>query len=185
VPRTTSNFADALVIINDANNKYITRKIITKHNVGKKSIEFRKGEEDIRPGARLNLLIVHSEGASVFSGRMDIVHRGLCEVALFGERPRGARSSERHPLNNDAAITAFIVNSKQESLPSPLGVTIENLSTTGVLIRTLAESLPPGVVLQIALSINGKNTVLYGKVVRGQRNDDSTYSFGCQLIFLK
>jgi len=181
----TGNYTDSLVVVYDENDNFITKKIITGHNTSKKFIEFQKGEEDIKPGTRLHLVIVHSEGVSVYNGKLSIVFKGSCEISLFGERPRDARGSERHALNIDAIVTAFIVNSRQEPLSVPLFITIENISTTGVLVKTIANRFELGTILQVEFSINDKTTILYGKVVREQRHDDITYSFGCQLVFRK
>jgi len=148
-------------------------------------IEFPKGDDDFKAGARLNLLIIHPDGASEFQGKLNFVQQDTCEVALYKERQRDARGSERRTLNIDAAVTAFIVNARQVMLPTPTQVVIKNISTAGVLLETLTERLPAGVVLQIEFSIKGENSIIYGKVVREQRHEDLSYSFGCQLIFLE
>jgi len=178
-------FADSLVVIYDNDNNYITKTIITAHEKKENYIEIAEGLESLKTGARLNLLIVHSDGVSEFGGTLSAVRKGVFEISLFGERQRDARGAARHTLEAEAIIKDMIIKSKRYTLREPAKVTIENISATGVFLTSPEVRFVIGAVVQIEVEIHGKQTILHGKVVREQQRGDGTYSFGCQLIFLK
>ena len=179
------SFTDALVVFYDNKNNFISKTIVTEHDKQTNYIEISEGLEDVRVGTRLSLLIVHSDGASEFGGILKRVRSGRYEVSLFSERQRDARASVRHTLRSPAVIHSLVVNSKQQMLSSPAEITIVNISTSGVLLHSQALHFPIGCVLQVEFNVNGKNTIIYAKIVREQQDDDGSFNFGCQLIFLK
>jgi len=186
----SGNFVDSLVVIYDNENNYIAKTIITGHNKNEQYIEVVGGLESVKTGTRLHLLIVYQDGCSEFGGTLSGVHKGVggrldvFEISLFGERPRDARGAVRHTLNSSAIIREVVVNSKRYALREPVNITIINISTTGVLIMSPELRFVMGSMLRIEVDIHGKETILLGKVVREQRHDDGTHSYGCQLVFL-
>jgi len=180
------HFTDALVVIYDKNNNLITKTIVTGHDRGEMYIEVTEGLENVRPGTRLHLLIIHSNGASEFGGTLKSVRQGIYEIPIFGERRRGAaRGATRYALNAKASIRDITINSETVTLSDPIQVTIENISKTGLLFKSPELRFILNAAAQIEFDVNGRNTVLIGRVVREQRNEDSTYSFGCRLVFLR
>ena len=185
MPYTMGNFTDSLVVIYDSENNYITKTVITAHNKLGMLIEVAEGLANVRLGTRLNLMIIHADGVSEFGGILKSWHSDIFEIGLFNERSRRKRSATRHTPNISAVIHSMIVGTTQEMLRSPMNVTIENMSTTGVLIRSPLAQLPVGAILQIELKISGRSVVLHGKVLREQENDDTSFGYGCKLMFLK
>ena len=181
----SGHLTDSLVVIYDVNGVFLTKTIVTSHDKSAKLIEVAEGLDNVKIGARFHLLIVHPDGASEFGGTLRGSRKGVFEIAIFGEKQRGARGSTRHNLNTSAMIREITVNSKRETLETPVNVIIENISTTGVLINSKEMRFSAGSVLQIEFTIQGKNTLLIGKVVREQLKDDGSYCYGCQLLFLK
>jgi len=179
------SFTDSLVVIYDNDGYFITKTMVTGHNRHEMYIEVTDGLEYIKPGSRLRLLIIHSAGASEFGGALKQIRQGIYELSLFGERPRSARGTSRHALNSSAFVSEIIINSEKVALAEPASIIIENISTTGVLVRSPELQFILGVTLQIEFSINGRSTIVYGKTVREQLNADKTYSYGCRLVFLK
>jgi len=182
--KSLSHFTDALVVIHDNENNFITQTIVTGHDRSEMYIEIAEGMENVKPGTRLHLLIIHPDGASEFGGTLKCVRQGIYEIPIFGERRRGARGAVRHPLNADAQIKEIVVNSETVSLADPVQVTIENISKTGILFKSPDLRFIVDVVPQIELNVRGRDTLLRAKIVREQQNSDDSYSFGCQLVFL-
>jgi len=180
----TGSFKDAIAVIHDSNNNFIAKTTITAHDKKTMIIEIDDKMENVKTGTRLNLLIIHSSGASDFSGTLRKSGFGTCEISLFGERERKGRSAVRHTLNIPATIKDLMIKDKQESFREPLQVTIENLSTTGTLVRSPLGGFEKGYILQIEFNINGKDAIIYGEVIREQKNKNMTFSYGCKLIFL-
>jgi len=181
----SGHFTDALVVIYDNENNFITQTIISGHNRGEMYIEITEGMENIKPGTRLHLLIIHSDGASEFGGTLKSVRQGIYEIPIYGERKREARGSTRHKMNAGALIKEITVDDETITLRDPVDITIEDISKTGILFKSPNLRFIVSVVPQIKVNVNGKETILYAKVVREQKNPDETFSFGCQLVFLK
>ena len=179
-----SNFSDALVFIYDKSNKLITETTITGHNRNEMYIEVAKGLENVKPKTHLQLLIIHSSGASELSGALKSVRQGIYEISIFGERHREVRTSVRRALNASAVISDMIVDAESERLEAPIQVTIENLSTTGILLKTNATRFEMGAFLSIEFTLHGKNVVLFGEILREQIQDGDTFKYGCKLYFL-
>ena len=179
-----SQFTDALVFIYDKNNNLITKTRITGHNRGEMYIEVEKGLENIRLKTRLQLLIIHPNGVSELSGFLKSVRQGVFEISVFGERQRDVRTSVRHTLNASAIISDMVRESEPEKLAEPKQIVIENLSTTGILLRTKTLHIEKGTYLQIEFKLHGKDVILFSEVVREQVIDDDTCKYGCKLHFL-
>jgi len=181
--KTPDLYTDSLVIIYDSANNYITRTSITAHDKREMIIEVSGNLEHIHTGTRLNLLIIHSNGVSEYGGVLQRGQRGTLEITLFGERKRESRHSSRLPLNAPAVIKTLVVNSVEEKLPAAQQVIVENISSTGILIRSPRVRFVAGSVLQIEFTMNEVDAILYGRVIREQRNKDNSFNYGCQLVF--
>ena len=180
------NFKNCSIIIYDNNNNYITKTIITEHNKRENVIEISENLRNIdKEISRLNVLIIHGEGAVEFSGTLRESRYDTSTVALYNERQREVRASIRHTLNSPAVIKSLISESGQMSFSPPLNMIIENISATGVLMKSHIEHFALGSIFEIHANIHGKNVVLYGSVVRKQMNADNTVRYGCKLIFIK
>ncbi|MCL2151426.1 MAG: PilZ domain-containing protein [Oscillospiraceae bacterium] len=181
--KSLTNFTDSLVIIRDNGNNLITETIVTGYNRDEMYIEVTEGMENVKPGARLRLLIIHPDGVSEFSGTLKYSRQGIYEIPIFGEQTRGARATARYPLNADALIKEMVVNSEKVSLRDPIQVSLENISKSGIFIKSPEIRFINDVVLWIEFNVKGKEMVLNAKVVREQKNNDNSYSYGCQLVF--
>jgi len=179
------NFQDCPVIIYDSDDRYITKAIITEHDKRDMSIEISDALEYIDQGSRLNVLIIQSGVAVEFSGRPRRVRSGRREIALFNERQRRPRAYTRHKINAPAVINSFITPAGQQPFSPPLEIIVENISSTGVLIKAPHGYFGLNSLLEIDVNIQGKDVILFVKVVREQGNADDTVSFGCKFIFLK
>jgi len=179
-----SSFTDAVVFIYDKNNNLITKTIITRHNRNEMYIEVAKGLENVKLKTRLQLLIIHSGGASELNGTLRSIRQGLFEISIFGERQRDVRTSVRRTLNASAAISDMVTDSESEKPPAPIQIVIENLSATGILIKTRTMRMEIGTFLQIEFKLHGKDVILFSEVVREQVHDGDVYKYGCKLHFL-
>jgi hypothetical protein len=179
------NFTGSLIVVYDQDNNYITKTVIVGHDKKDMYIELAGGLEKVRIGARLNLLIVHENGASEFGGILKILRQGRYEVSLYGEKKRDAREASRRVMNTVAVIRHYFFHSVRETLQEPVQVTIENISTTGVLLTSMHARFLISAVLELEFNLHGKSVIIHGKTLREQENDDGTCSYGCKLIFLK
>lgn len=178
-------FKDCPVIVYDGNNNYITKTVIESHNNRALSIEVSDKLDEVELGARLNLLVLHSGGASEFSGVAKCMFNGLREITLSDEKKRQARVSVRHKLDAPAVITKITTGAEQKQLNDPIHVTIENISSSGMLVKTPLVNFAINAILELNTSINGKDIILMGRLVRKQVYGDNTIGVGCKLVFLK
>ena len=179
------NYTDSLVVVYDNNNSLLCQTIVLEHDRNENYIGISEGLEKVKTGTRLHLLIIHSDGASEYSGILKRVRQGIFEVLIFGEHQRDARGKMRHTLNAPAVVKDIVVNAERVTLIEPVPLVVVNISPTGVLISSPELDFIIGVILQIEFNFLGKNTIIYAKTVREQRNGDGIYRYGCQLIFLK
>ena len=180
-----SHFLDSPVFIYDANNDLIAKTTVTGYNRDEMYIEVPRGAVDIKLKARLHLLIIHSAGVSELSGILRSVHHGLYEISFYGEQQREGRASNRRALDYTAVISDLQADSASGELQAPIPIMIRNISATGVLVRIENTRLEMGTILQIELSIGGKEAILFGEVIRERIIDDNTFEYGCQLHFLE
>ena len=178
------SFIDSLIYIYDNENKFITKTIVTGHNRDEMYIEVPKGLEDIKPKSRLQLLIIHPEGASELNGSLKSVRQGIYEISIYGEQQRDVRASTRRTLNASAVISDMVTDNDSENLPAPIQITVEDLSTTGILIDTNDRRFELGTFFEIVLELNGKRAILFSEAVREQKSSDDTYKYGCKLYFV-
>jgi len=180
----TSQFSDAPVFIYDSKNNLITRTTVTGYNRDEMYIEVSAGLENVKLRSRLNLLIFHAGGASELSGFLKCVRQGLYEISIFGERQREVRTSSRRTLNASAVISDMIADSVEGEIDEPLPITIENMSTSGVLIGTQTMKFDIGTLLQIEFKVGRKTAIIFGEVIREQKQGDGAFKYGCRLTFL-
>ena len=177
-------FDGAMVFVYDSDGCLITRTTVAKFDRNEMYIEITEGMGEIKPGSRLKLLIIHSEGASEMKGKLKSVRQGIYEISVYGESKRDARSSVRYPLNDSAVISDMATDSGRGKLSELVTITIEDLSSTGVLIRTQGARFEKGTLLQIEFHAHGKDGILYGEVVREQICGHGVYKYGCKLFFM-
>lgn len=177
------DYKDSMVLIYDDKDNLITKTTVTAHDKKTMVIEISGGLDTVKTGTHVNLLIIHADGAGEFSGIMRKPRFGVCEVALFGERQRKGRATARHLMNIPAVINNLTINNQQTALREPAQIVIENLSTTGILIKSSSFRFEAGHILQIEFNLNGKDVIINGKILREQINPDNTLGYGCRLIF--
>jgi len=182
--KLASHFTDALIFIYDEKNNLITKTTITGHNRDEMYIEVSKGLENIKLKTRLQLLIVHSGGTSEVNGFLKSSRQGIFEISIFGERLKEVRTNVRHKINASAVISDMATDAEPEKLEEPIQITLEDLSTTGTLIKTWSKRFEMGTFLQIEFKLRGKDMVIFAEVVREEVHDDDVYKYGCKLEFM-
>ena len=173
---------DSTAIIFDEFQNCISKTIIADFDRDDMSVFVQDTMAHVRHGAPLSLLIIHSGGVSEFNGIARGLYNGFREISIFKERSREARVSARHVVNMPAVVKGTIVNSVQKPFDIPLDVTVENISTTGALIKCKPGLLKVPSTLIVEMSIGGKLTSLTATVMREQLNDNKTSSYGCKFI---
>jgi len=177
-------FRNCPVVIYDADDSnIIARTNVEAHYAGGKSIVISEEMKSIERGTHLKLLIIHESGVSEFRGIARGFFDGTREITLYDEQQREARAAVRHDLNVPAVVTGIVDDSVRKPLQPPLKVVVENMSSTGVLIKVESENFDIDCVLEINVDIGGNPALLTTKVVREQVNADKTLSFGCRFIF--
>ena len=180
---SVSRYTDASVVIYDKDDNLITQTNITGHDKNEMYVEVSEGLENIKPGTRLNLVIIHPEGAHKYSGMLRRARKGVYEISIFGERTRAARRATRYQLCANASITDIIVDSEPMTLSEPIQVTIEDISKTGILFKSPDLRFIIDVEVQMEVNIKGKDSILKAKIMREQEDANGVFSFGCELIF--
>ena len=181
---SVSRFMDSPVFIYDDKNNLITKTTVTGYDRNEMYIEVPKGTTDIKSKTRLQLLIIHSAGVSELSGFLQSVRQGIYEISFYGERQREGRASDRRTIDAFAVISDMQTDTSSTELQAPIPILIENISATGVLVRVEDRPLDIGTILQLELSIGGKDVILFAEIVREHTIDENTNQYGCQLHFL-
>jgi len=179
----TENFVNALVFIYDSSNVLIAKTSVIRHNPEKKYIEVGEGLSNIEMKTRLQILIVHPTGACECTGMIKSERQGIFRILIYDERQRDVRVSVRRTVHANAVISDMINGTEAGTFSEPVPVVIENMSTTGILIRSGKTRLEVGSLLQIELKVEKKTGILYGEVLREQKLFAGAYGYGCQLHF--
>ena len=182
MPANTKSFIGCPVIVYDDEENYIAKTVISDHNKIEMYIEI---SADIEVGVRLNILIIHPEGAYEFGGVSRRNNGVFSEISLFREQQRSARATTRHELNTPATVNGLIIGFESRPFTTPLPIIIENISTTGALIKASKKHFEMGSTLEIDIDISGKKGLVYGTIIREKENEDKTFSFGCRFVFPK
>jgi len=177
------DFVNSLVFIYDKNNKLITKTTVTGHNRDERYVEVSDGLDRIEPKTRLQLLIIHTQGASEYNGILVDARNGKYRILVYDEMKRDVRVSVRRTVNVSAIISDMVLETEERALEAPLPVVIENMSTSGILIKSRGMRLEMGALLQIELKADRKTGILYCEIVREQKQADGAYRYGCQLYF--
>ncbi|MDR0469846.1 MAG: PilZ domain-containing protein [Peptococcaceae bacterium] len=178
-----STFIDCPVIIYDDNDNYLDRSYITEHDKNSMYIEIYGKLDTVNEGSRIKLLIVHSGGASEFGGVARRVTNNRRLISLHNEHSRNARNSVRHTINSPASVTSLAHGSERKIYDDPPKVVVENISATGVLLKSYSKHYRVGSIMDIDLAIDGKTVRLTCKIIREMLNADDTFGFGCKFIF--
>lgn len=132
------------------------------------------GEESLQ----VSLSILTSTGMVECLG---IAHRPTStsrDISLFKMLTKNSRSMERYDLCSRAAISQLIMDGQRISMPCPLEVTVENISSGGVMISTTEPILDVGSAFLLQLDIAGTLTYLHTSIVR-LAQEGETRKFGC------
>ena len=173
----------AIMIYNDDRTELIAKTFVTGYGKEEMYIEVSEGLENVKPGTRLQLLVLHPGSVSEFEGKLRSVRQGIYEISLFGLRQRDARASTRYPMKTPAQIKELVIDYERVTLIDPLNITIKNISSTGLLIISPEITLVEGVFLKLEFNLGADPYIVNCKVVREPPEGYDTDSFGCQIIF--
>jgi len=178
--RQDSYYTGSAVFLYDAKtNGLMARSTVIGHNKGDMSVEIDE-LLPFRSGTAVTVLILTSPVPRSYQGRL-IVRGSKTSVALHHGKEKEGRKSPRHPVNLPATIVQRVYSQRGDGNPDPIPVSIVNISTTGIRIRTPLETLSAGDIFQIRLMIGNKAQVMTAEAVFAQDNrTDSEY--GCQFL---
>jgi hypothetical protein len=176
---------DAPIMIYDRDRNFITETVVTGYGKDEMYIEVSEGLENVAPGTRLRLLVIHADSVSELGGSLKSVRQGIYEISIYGQRRRDARTSARYAYSIPAMIKDLLVETEIVTLVDPISVTIVNLSSTGLLLKSPDMPLVEGIFLKIEFKLRDRNTIINCKVVREPNEDNDPDCFGCRIIFPK
>ena len=179
----TGHFVDSPVFIYDTGNNLIARTKITGYGKDEKYIEVADGLKNVKPGTRLQLIIIHSTGASELGGVLKSVRQGIFEISIYGEKEREVRNTARRVINASAVISDMVCGYETRTPSEPLPVVIVDMSTTGILINSGDSRLDMGTLLQVEFTVSKKTCILYGEIVRERADENGAHEYGCKLYF--
>ena len=178
------NYTNCPVIIYDINNEHIADSFITEHDKRSGTILIASLLNNLEQGAKVNIIIVHAGGVASYNGSLRKARGEEHEIALYNEKHRQARGSHRHKLNTPGTINNIITKDGKQQLNPPLQVIVVNISTTGTLVKAVPGYFKLGAIIEIHLTIHGKEAILLATVVRETKNADSTINYGCKFMHI-
>jgi len=174
------------VIISDIDGRPITKAIITAHDSTDQTITVAGEVRALEPDTRLQLLIIHSGGASEYQGIVDSrligIGRRSRDIRLYNGRQRTGRAATRHEINARGVIKSVVIAAIKRPLPIPLPVLVKNISKTGLLITSPAGHFNLGSVLEVIINRDEMDALFLCKVVREMHIDEMTSNFGCSFV---
>jgi len=178
----TEDFQGCEVIIFNDEGDHIIKTVITMYDKRARALRIQEELRDIKKGDRLNILITYQGGVSEFSGTAGGTINFLREIFLFNVRRREGRGATRHPINTPAVIKNLYDGRELVPLPSPLDVTLLDISKTGILIKAPVGHFGLGDTLELHINIKDKDreTIIYVTVMRTEPIDIYESHFGCK-----
>jgi len=175
------NYEGFPVVVYDSDGKYITKAAITEHDHRGKSILISDRLDSVKLGGQISVLILFPNVPCEFYATAKAVIDHAREISLLSQRPRVDRISTRHKIDTPAVVRGAIVDAEYQAFVAPLQVLIDNISTSGALIKTKEPFLLESIV-EIILNINGKDTFLYGEIVRETLNADNPWTYAIAFL---
>jgi hypothetical protein len=175
---TAKSYKGCPVFIYCPEDNFIAEATVLEHDINWNVIVISESLKD-HSASRFEIIILHPGGVSEYKGTPRTLH-GFREIALFKHHQRKGRSSDRHAIYEPAEITVVSADKKPIS-PARL-LLVENISTTGVLIKSPEDYFNVKSILELKITISGKEVILYAEIVRIKENNNN-YDVGCQFIF--
>lgn len=131
------------------------------------------------------LLILHPKAIYEFKGTIrDGGARGYHSIALFQGKEKEDRTSKRYIVNIPAKVENLVIADRLLPLPVPKEVFVVDISTEGVLVRTMINTFNIGTIFQLKLMISGSMTEINTSVVRINKIDEKNAEYGCKFNYL-
>lgn len=169
-------------VIYDENGNYITKTFLRGFRKTDLSISIRKDTPGVARGTRLVIMIMHSNETSEYNGIARGIIYDMREISLFKRQHAKGRGDARFAVDAPAVVKTVIVNANKITLPIPQNVRVVNISKSGILLSSVINFFEVGVILEISMNFNGKDTLLIAQVKREMHNEDGSFSYGCKLI---
>jgi hypothetical protein len=168
------------VFIYCSEDNYITEGIIQHHDPDWNYISILESLKEHATN-HLEVVILHPGGVSEYKGTIRELNN-YREIALFKHHERHGRDSGRHNIYEPARIC--VVDAANNPITSPMKLLVENISTSGILIKSPEDYFKLHQNLEININISGKEVVLYAEVVRIKENNNN-FDVGCHFNFQK
>lgn len=107
---------------------------------------------------------------------------GRRDISIFNIRSKESRSAVRYNINTKATIENIIIAGKVVPLGHAIEVSVENISTDGVLICTEHPSFNVDSSFQLRINIAGNDVLINTCIVRTFVDTDGERKFGCRFI---
>lgn len=181
----SGNYNGCRIFIQDEDGNNVASTTVIEHNKAYMTILVRGILNNVRSDVFVTVLIMSNNGIHEYRGKLRkmLTASSATEIALFqGQLKKESRISKRYVVNTKAVVKSLIINRNHVPLLNPLDISIENLSSSGVLIRTQPNCFNVNSIIELKLNIGNSPTTLYGKVVRLQAVDTHNTEYGCKLI---
>ena len=173
-----NNYDGSPVIIYNSDGEYIANATINEHNIEDMTISISDRLDSAPDGTEISVLIINPDEIFEFFATVESWRDGVREISLYEQRKRAMRASPRRKVNTPASIRGAFVGTEYHAFSTPLAVMVDNISSTGALIKTPIEHFSVGHVIEIILNLDGMDSFLYGEVVRVVKTDDNSWAFG-------
>lgn len=166
----------------EENENIVCDSKITEYDRSKITVQLEDSLNEFRENDKVFLLIVKKDAILEFRGTVRKVNsRGSREIALFKGRAKEDRESARYNVNVPAEVEAILIEGRVTTLTPPVDVTITNISTTGISMRTGANIFNVKTRFLIKLNLGESETAFRTCVKRRKAVEDNIYEYGCAL----
>lgn len=186
------NWKNCRVIIRDIRNDALLADTLLKSwDKERNTIRIESGEmihknmKNVEGDTRVSVLMMFSGELIEFNGILrDRVVANTREIALSRRRERENRKATRYNIDVDGIVEGMVFYKQRIGLRKPIWVRTENISKTGLLIRTLSRSFEVGDVFTLLLELQGQKIRNTYEIVRKQNSGIWQEEYGCKRLVI-
>ena len=178
-----NNLRDCKVFINaEKGNQLVAKTVILDYDSERMAITVDGSNFQMKENEKVSLLVLHASSVYEYLGivrRKDV--SGRQEITLFKGHEKEDRESIRYVVNVPGKVEGIFIGNMKAALNPPPEILIVNISTSGILMRTMASTFNVGTSFQFSMSINSNKTVLTAIITRVNHLGNNEFEYGCSL----
>lgn len=181
------NYKGCSIFVEDSKGNPIAKTVVLSQDQTHMTLTVEGNIELPKFNEAVTVLILRPDGVHAYQGN---AHRSpgnptVTDIDIYKGHIKEDRKSKRFGVNVNAYIPNLVFNHYTVPLLKPMSVTVVNLSTIGALIRARTNSFIENSGIELSLNIGGRDTNIYGKIVRVRDVDEENTEYGCKFIEAK